>query len=154
MVFIGVWPLSTNTMGIKTRLCFTGEELWRWKADVISRGRHDLIDNYTREEIKVRFILDCLYAESKKQRTSDAHDIMVTSVLEFISKIPGQSDLYTTPVYRDRIGRIQTRTPTFEFILAFRDRRHKNCLSVARDMLFLKCYQVLWRCHHQKLKNT
>ena len=87
MVLIGVWPLSTNTMGIKTRLHFAGEELERGNADVISGGRNDLIDSYTREEIEVEFILDCMFAKSKNQRTTEAHDIMATSVLEFISKI-------------------------------------------------------------------
>ena len=58
-------------------------------ADVISGRRNDLIDNYTREEIEVEFILNCLYAESRNQRTQEAHNIMATSVLEFISKIPG-----------------------------------------------------------------
>ena len=62
----------------------------------------DLIDSYTREEIKVEFILNCLSAKSKNQRTTEAHDIMATSVLEFISKIPGQSDLYTSPVFRSK----------------------------------------------------
>ena len=71
------------------RFHFAGEELQRWNADVISRGRHNLINNYTREEIEVESILDCLYAESKNQRTSETHNIMATSVLEFISKIPG-----------------------------------------------------------------
>ena len=38
---------------------------------------------------------------------------------------------------RDRIGRIQTQTPTFDdFIWVFRDGRHKDCLLVARDVLF------------------
>ena len=64
------------------------------------------INNYTREEIEVKFILDCLFAESKNHRTSEVHNIMAMSVLEFISKIPGQSDLCPTPVYRDRIGKI------------------------------------------------
>ena len=37
MVLIGVWPLSTNTMGIKTkRLHFAGRELRKQNADVIS----------------------------------------------------------------------------------------------------------------------
>ena len=88
------------------RLCFVGEELQRQNADVISRGRNDLIDNYTREEIKVEFILDCLYAKNKNQRTTEAYNIIAMSVLEFISKIPGQSELYTIPVYRDRISKI------------------------------------------------
>ena len=71
------------------RLHFAGEELKRWNANVISGGRNDLTDSYTREEIKFKFILNCLYAESKNQRTTEAHNIMAMSVLEFISKIPG-----------------------------------------------------------------
>ena len=55
-----------------------------------------MIDSYTQEEIEVEFILNCLFAESKNQRSTEAHDIMATSVLKFISKISGQSDLYTT----------------------------------------------------------
>ena len=62
---------------------------------------------------------------------------MATSVLEFMSKISGQSDLYTTPVFRDRLGWIQSRTTAFdEFIWTFRDKRDKDCLSVAQDVLF------------------
>ena len=45
--------------------------------------------------------------------------------------------MYTTPVFRSRLGRIQTRTTGFDgFIWAFRDGRHKDCVSTARDMLF------------------
>ena len=51
------------------RLCFAGSELRKWNADVITRGRKDLVDSYTQEEIKVKFILDCLFAESKNQRS-------------------------------------------------------------------------------------
>ena len=81
------------------RLYFAGEELKRQNADVISGERNDLINSYTREEIEVKFIFDCLYAESRNQGTLETHNIMVTSVLDFISKIPGQSDMYTTPIY-------------------------------------------------------
>ena len=63
-----------------------------------------MVDYYTQEEIKVEFILDCLFAINKNQRFTGSHDIMVMSVLEFISKISSQSDLYTTPVFRDRLG--------------------------------------------------
>ena len=38
-----------------------------------------MVGSYTGEEIKVKFILDCLYAESKNQRTAEAHDIMAIS---------------------------------------------------------------------------
>ena len=48
-----------------------------------------MVDHYTREEIKVEFILDYLFAESRIQRSTEACDIMATSVLEFISKISG-----------------------------------------------------------------
>ena len=85
-----------------------------------------MVDNYTREEMEVEFILNCLFAESKNQRSTEAHNIMAMSVLEFISKISGQSDLYTTPVFRDRLGWIETQTTAFnEFIWAFRDKRLK-----------------------------
>ena len=78
-----------------------------------------------------------MFAESRNQRSTEAHDIMVTSVLEFISKISGQSDLYTTQVLWGRLGWIQSQATAFcEFIWAFRDRRYKDCLSVAQDVLF------------------
>ena len=71
------------------------------------------------------------------QSSTEAHDIMATSVLEFILKISGRSDLYTTHVFQGRLGWIQSQTTAFyEFIWAFRDRRHKDCLSVAQDVLF------------------
>ena len=119
------------------RLHFAVSELKKWNVDVISGERKDLVDNYIQEEIKVEFILDCLFAESKNQRSTEAHDIMAKSVLEFISKISGQRDLYTTPVFRDRLGWIQSQTTAFsEFTWVFRDKRHKDCLSVAQDVLF------------------
>ena len=40
-------------------------------------------------------------------------------------------------MYRDRTGQLRTQTPAFdEFIQAFRDGRHKDCLSAAQDVLF------------------
>ena len=67
-----------------------------------------MVDNYAQEEIEVEFILDCLFAESKNQKSTEAHDIMTTSVLKFIPKISDRSDLYTTPVFRERLGWIQS----------------------------------------------
>ena len=92
-------------------LHFAGEELQRQNADVISGGRNGLIDNYTRKEIEVEFILNCLYAKSKNQRTSEAHNILVLSVLEFISKIPGESDLYTTWCIGPKLARFNLEHP-------------------------------------------
>ena len=76
MVLIGVWHLSTNTMGIETTDFTLLVKNSGDKMQMLSLEGHNLINNYTREEIKVEFILDCLYAESKNQRISDAHDIM------------------------------------------------------------------------------
>ena len=71
-------------MGIKTTDCFAGNKLKKQNEDVITRGRKDLVDFYTQEDIKVKFIHDCLFAKSKNQRKTEAHNIMATSVLEFI----------------------------------------------------------------------
>ena len=90
-------------MGIKTT-DFASLPTNSENVDVITRGRKDLVDYYTREEIKVKFILDCLFAESRIQRSTEASDIMVTSVLEFISNISGRSDMYTKRVFQSRPG--------------------------------------------------
>ena len=146
MVLIGVWPLLTNTMGIEmTDSILLVKNISRQNADVISRGRNDLINSYIREEIEVKFILNCLYAESKNQRTTEAHNIMATSVLKFISKIPGQSDMYTNPVFRSRIGQIWTQMTAFdEFIWALRNGRHKVCLVNSMKCVISK---DATRCH-------
>ena len=62
---------------------------------------------------------------------------MAISVLEFISGIPGQSEEYTTPMFQSRIGRLQTCTPAFDdFMWTFCNRRHRDCLATAQDVLF------------------
>ena len=38
--------------------------------------------------------------------TTDAHNIMVVSILEFISEIPGQSEEYMMPVFQSQTGRV------------------------------------------------
>ena len=52
----------------------------------------------------MEFILNCLSAESIRQRTPEAHDIMATSILKFISGIPGQNDEYMTYEFQSKIG--------------------------------------------------
>ena len=90
MDLIGAWPLLMTTMGIVTTdfvaLLMNSE---KWNADVLTRGRKDLVDYYTQEEIEVKFILDCLFTENRNRMSRYVHDIMVTSVLKFISKISG-----------------------------------------------------------------
>ena len=93
MVLIGVWPLLTNTMGIDTTDFILLVKNSRDEMLMLSLGGNDLINSYPREEIEVEFILNCLYAESKNKITGEAHNIMAMSVLEFILKIPGQSDI-------------------------------------------------------------
>ena len=90
MVLIGVWLLSTNTMGIKTTdftllVKNSGDKMQMLSPD----GDTTSSTTIPGKRSKLEFILDCLYAKSKNQRTSDVHDIMATSVLKFISKIPG-----------------------------------------------------------------
>ena len=83
---------SSNTQilwTLKPQTLFAGNELKKWNEDVTARGRKDLVDYYTQEEIKVKFILNYLFAKSKYQRFTEGHDILATSVLEFISKISG-----------------------------------------------------------------
>ena len=69
------------------RICFAHEELQHGNDDIRSGNRFDLVDSFTREEIEVEFILDCLFAESQIQKTPDALNIMANSVLNFICKI-------------------------------------------------------------------
>ena len=59
MVLIGVWSLLTNTMGIKTTDFTLLVKNSGDKMQMLSL-EEDLIDNYTKEEIKVEFILDYL----------------------------------------------------------------------------------------------
>ena len=133
MVLIGAWLLLTNTMGIKTTdfVSLPMNSGNRMQMFSLGGGR----SGYTWEEIKVKFILNCLFSECKNQRSRDAHDIMATSVLKFISKISDWSYLYTTAVFCGRLGWSVT-TVFDEFIWAFRNRRHKDCLSVVQDVLF------------------
>ena len=63
----------------------------------------DLLDNYTQEEIKTKYILDCLYAELQVQTTPDIQDALALSVLEFLWKIGNCSDAYTTEAYRKKL---------------------------------------------------
>ena len=78
MVLIGVRPLLTNTMGIETTDFILLVKNSGDRMQMLSGRRNDLIDSYTREEIKVEFIFNCLYAKSKNLRITEAHDIMAT----------------------------------------------------------------------------
>ena len=85
------------------RTHFTHAELQHQNSDAQLRNCFDLIDMYTKEEIKVKYILDCLYAELKVQSLPDVQDVLANSVLEFIWKIGDCSDKYTTETYRKKL---------------------------------------------------
>ena len=95
---------------------------------------------YTREEIEVEYILDCLFAESKIQKTPEVYNILANSILEFIWKISDWSDLYTTKTYWQKLkmfGGPQSRHSSFDdFIWAFTDQNFWEALCVANSVLF------------------
>ena len=101
MALIGAWPSLTSTMGIKTTdfislLMNSGMQMFSPDGEKI----------WLTTTLEKRFILilNCLFADSRNQRSRDACDTLVTSVLKFISKISGRSDLYTTTVFCGRLG--------------------------------------------------
>ena len=56
MVLIDVWPSLINIVGIDTTNFIL--MLTNLRNGMLTRGRRDLVDYYTREEIEVEFILD------------------------------------------------------------------------------------------------
>ena len=99
LVLTGVLHCLTNTMGIETieftspvrnvnnetkMLSPEGGTTWL----TITPGRKSKSNSYL------------TVCKSKNQRTTDAHNIMVVSIIEFISGIPGQSEEYMTPVFQ------------------------------------------------------
>ena len=52
-----------------------------------------------REEVKVDYILDSLYAELQWQLLTDIQNVLANSILEFIWKIADHSIRYTTDAY-------------------------------------------------------
>ena len=77
------------------------------------------------EEIEVKYILNCLYAELQVQSSPDIQDVLANSILEFIWKIGNCLDLYTTETYRKKLqlfGGLQSQQSSFDdFVQAFLD---------------------------------
>ena len=99
LVLTGVLHCSTNTMGIETKEFASPVRNFENETKMLSPEGGMTLLTITLGGIKVKFILDCLCAESKNQRTTDAYNIMAISFLEFISGIPGQSEEYMMPVF-------------------------------------------------------
>ena len=116
------------------------EELQHQNDDIRSGSCFNLVDSFTREEIEVEFILNCLFAESQIQNTPDALNIMANSVLEFIWKIGERSAFYTTVHYRQKLrvySGLRSKESSFnDFIWAFLNRDYKETLCVANNVLF------------------
>ena len=87
----------------------------------------DLLSNYTQEEIKTEYILNCLYTELQVQDKPDVQDVLVSSVLEFIWKIGNRSDAYTTEAYQKKLQL---------FVNGFMDGDHKKVRKVVNSVLF------------------
>ena len=117
---------------------FAHEELQCRNNDIRSGSHFNLVNTFTREEIEVEFILDCLFADSQIQRTPDALNIMANSVLEFICKIGEQSVYYTTVHYQQKLkvyGGLQSKESSFnDFIWVFLDWDYKETVCVANNV--------------------
>ena len=85
------------------RLQFVHANLQCQEDDAQLKNCLDLLSNYTREEIKTEYILDCLYVEIQVQGEPDIQDTLASSVLEFIWKIRNRSEPYTTEAYRRKL---------------------------------------------------
>ena len=122
------------------QICFAHEELWRQNDDVWSTRCFDLVNLFTREEIEVEFILNCLFAESQIQNIPDALNIMANSVLKFIWKIGEQSVFYTNVCYQQKLrvyDGLQNQESSFDnFIWAFLDQDYKETVYVANNVLY------------------
>ena len=104
------------------------------------RNGLDLEETYTREEIEVEYILDCLYAKLQVQLSTDLQNVLANSILEFIWKIADCSSLYTTEMYRRKLqlfGVLQSRQPSFDnFVWAFLDQNYQQVQSITNNVLF------------------
>ena len=100
----------------------------------------DLINNYTREEIETKYILDCLYAKLQVQTTPDIQDTLATSVLEFLWKIGNHSDAYTTEAYWKKLQLyrgFQSQQSGFNyFVQGFLDQDYEKVRMVTNSVLF------------------
>ena len=149
MTVTGVLPCWTSIMVINaTESVLLMLNSQHWNNNAWSRNCLDLIDTYAREEIKVEYILDCLFAELKVQGLPDAQNILANSMLEFIWKISDHSGLYTTETYKKKLqmfGTLQSRCPSFDdFIWAFTDRDFQQVRGITNSVLFWHALPGEW----------
>ena len=84
MVLTGAWPFLTSIIGIKI-IDFVLLLMNSGRETVMLLLEEETTWLTTTLERKLKsFILDCLYAKSKNQMSSEAHEVMVTSALVHI----------------------------------------------------------------------
>ena len=95
---------------------------------------------FTREEIKVEYILDSLYTELQVQLSTDVQKVLSNSILEFIWKIVDCSIRYTTDAFQRKLQLFmipQARQSSFDdFVWALLDQNFQQVWSVANSILF------------------
>ena len=90
MVLIGAKPSLTNNMGIKTTdfvlpLMNSGNKMQMFLPEV----EKIWLTTTLKQRWKLNSYLTACSQRVENQRSRDAHDMMATSVLKFISKISG-----------------------------------------------------------------
>ena len=78
------------------RIHFATEEHQKQDKDVISGGRNNLINNYTREEIEIKFILDCVLKvkiKGQQMLATSWQSAISSSSLEYLVKVKNISCL-------------------------------------------------------------
>ena len=99
-----------------------------------------LEEMYTREEVKVKYILDSLYAELRQQPSTDVQNILANTILEFIWRIADCSTHDTTDAYRRKLSLFQVpqaRQSSFDdFVWALLDRNFEQVWHVTNSVLF------------------
>ena len=117
MVLIGVWLLSTNTMGIKTT-DFILLVVNSGNGMQISGGRKDLVDSYTQEEIEVNsYLIACLL----KARTRGQQKPTISWLRVFSNSSPRyQVEVTCTPPLCLEIGWVGFRLEQQPSIILFR----------------------------------
>ena len=129
MVLIGVWPLSTNTMGIETTdfVLLVANSRNGMQMLLLEGGKIWLTTTLEKRLKSNSYSIACL----PKARTRGQQKLMISWLRVYSNSSPRyQVKVTCTPplCLRNRLGWIQTRTTAFnEFIWVFRDKRHKTC---------------------------
>ena len=119
---------------------FAHAELKSQNIRPCSRASSHLKEMYTQEEVKVKYILNSLYAELQQQPLTDVQNVLANSILEFIWKIADHSIWYTSDVYQRKLQLFevpQAQQSTFDdfawALLALLCLENEGCLQTPRS---------------------